>query len=350
MPRLLVALPGAVLALIVSGCNVFDPALYMKPPVVPDAGPVEDAAPDAGGPEAPPASAFSDRCLAITPLGASTSISLDIDTNNFKGDFSEVVACVGHDLPGNDGFVALDMVGGQKWHVHVNPVSADFDPAVYILASCDERACSKVTAIDECGPGKSEHLSFLAPQTGTYFVGIDSAVRGGGVSSVLIFRPTCGNGTAEHSETCDDNNNLSGDGCDSLCRKEFTAASVTELEPNDDPRAANVLAVAGKSMIVSGLVASRCDHDMYSVTLTQTGTIRATVSPTTAACGIEGAAINLALIGADGLTPVSGVTNTLAADCPSLEGKDLPAGEYFIVIRRPAGEMSWPYQMQVDAP
>jgi cysteine-rich repeat protein len=322
----------------------------MMPPVTPDAAPEgPDAAPDAGAPEAAPVSAFSDRCLGIQPLATPSSITLEIDTNNFKGDFSEVVACVGHDLPGNDGFVALEMTIGQKWHVHVNPASADFDPAVYILASCDERACSKVTAIDECGAGKSEHLSFLVPATGTYFVGIDSAARGGGTSTVLIFQPTCGNGTTEHSETCDDNNNTSGDGCDSLCRKEFTAPAITELEPNDDPHAANVLKVAGR-MTVMGMVATRCDHDMYSVSLTQPGTIRATVSATTVACGAEMAPINLSLIGADGLTAVSGVTMSAINDCPALEAKDLPAGEYFVVLRRATGETSWPYQMVVEAP
>jgi len=342
MPRLLVALPGVALVLAAAGCNVFDPALYMKAPVTPDAAPPT--------PDAAPTAAFSDRCLGIGPLMSSSSIALDIDTSNFKGDFSEVVACVGHDLPGNDGFVALEMTGGDKWHVHVNPVTPDFDPAVYILASCDERACSRVTAIDECGPGKSEHLSFLAPQTGTYFVGIDSAVRGGGVSSVLIFRPTCGNGTTEHSETCDDNNQMSGDGCDSLCRKEFTAPAITELEPNDDPRAANVLAVAGRSMTAMGMVATRCDHDMYSVTLPQAGSIKATISATTVACGVEGAAISLALIGADGLTAVTGVTTAVVSDCPALEAKGLAPGEYFVMVRRPTGEISWPYQLLVESP
>jgi cysteine-rich repeat protein len=332
------------LAIAASGCNVFDASLYMKGPVAPDAGL------DAGGPEVGPVSAFFDRCLGITPLAEASSMELSIDTNDFKGDFSEVVACVGHDLPGNDGFVALEMLAGQKWHVHVNPVSPEFDPAVYILASCDERACSKVTAIDECGPGKSEHLSFLAPQTGTYFVGIDSAVRGGGVSSVLIFRPTCGNGTAEHSETCDDKNNVSGDGCDSQCRKEFTAPAVTEMEPNDDTHAANVLLAADKGMTVNGVVATRCDHDMYAVTLAQQGTIRAKVSATTAACGVEGAPISLALIGSDGLTAVSGVTTTMTNDCPALEANDVAPGEYYIVLRRPTGEMSWPYQLVVEVP
>jgi hypothetical protein len=34
-----------------------------------------------------------------------------------------------------------------------------------------QRVGFRMTAIDECGPNKSEHLSFVAPQNGTYFIG-----------------------------------------------------------------------------------------------------------------------------------------------------------------------------------
>jgi cysteine-rich repeat protein len=348
MPSLPVPRLAAALVL-AAGCSVFDASLYQNS-VSADASP--PATPDASPDEMVVTSAFADRCEGIPALAVSTSVSLGIDTSTFKGDYSELVACVGHDLPGNDAFVAVEMAAGEKWHVHVNPLSADFDPAVYILASCDERACSKVTAIDECGPNKSEHLSFVAPQTNKYLIGIDSAVAGGGRANVLIFKPTCGNSVVEHSETCDDGNTSSGDGCDSLCRKELSAATVTEAEPNDDPRAANVLLGAAQvgGMTAMGLLASRCDHDMYAITRTTQGTLRATISATTLACAAEGATISLSLIGSDGQTAVPGAVLTQANDCPSLEAKDLAPGEYYVVIRRPAGEMSWPYQLLVEAP
>jgi len=340
MPRLLVPLLGAGLAL--TGCNVFDPALYMNVPM-PDA-----AAPDTGAP-----SAVSDRCEQAMPVTGASSMAFEIDTSTYKGDYSELVACTGHDLPGNDAFVAVPMVGGEKWHVHVNPspMTPTFDPAVYVLASCDERACSRMTAIDECGPSKSEHLSFVAPQTGTYYIALDSA-GAAGIATMQIFRPTCGNMMIEHSETCDDGNTTSGDGCDSLCRKELSAAAVTEVEPNDDPRAANVLALPTHpgSMAASGVLATRCDHDMYSITVAQIGTVRATIGPTTMPCAAEGGAISLTLVGSDGQTAVPGVTTMLNSDCPTIEGKDLAPGEYFLVLKRSAGDMSWPYQMMVEGP
>jgi cysteine-rich repeat protein len=338
MTRLLLPFLGAAL---VAGCNVFDPALYMNVSV-PDAAPPPDTA---------PAVAFTDRCEQASPVAAQSSMAFDLDTTTLAGDYSELVACAGHDLPGNDAFIAVPMMGGEKWHVHVDPVSANFDPAVYVLASCDERACSRMTAIDECGPNKSEHLSFLAPQTGTYYIGVDS-VTGGGAAKVQIFRPTCGNKVIEHSETCDDGNTDSGDGCDSLCRKELSATAVTEAEPNDDPRAANVLVMTFHpgSMTASGMLASRCDHDMFSLTLAQSGTVKATIGQTTLPCGAEGATVSLTLVGADGQTAVPGVVNTPTGDCPSIEAKDLTAGEYFLVLKRSTGEMSWPYQMMVEAP
>jgi cysteine-rich repeat protein len=342
MSRLLLPLLGAGLA--ATACNVFDPALYQNVQT-------QDAAPADAGPDGARVAAFVDRCEEATALPAASSMSFDIDTTNFKGDYSELVACAGHDLPGNDAFVAVQMAVGEKWHVHVNPLSTGFDPAVYVLASCDERACSRMTAIDECGPNKSEHLSFVAPQNGTYFIGVDS-VSGGGMANVQIFRPTCGNGVVEHSETCDDNNTSSGDGCDSLCRKELSAAAVTEVEPNDDPRAANVLLLPSHpgTITANGMLATRCDHDMYSITVAQLGTVRATVGQTTIACGAEGATISLTLVGGDGQTAVPNVTTSMVGDCPMIEAMDLPPGEYFLVLKRSAGEMSWPYQMMVEGP
>jgi len=330
---------------------VFDPALYLAAEMTQDAAPpTPDAAPDAGA-DAEPASAFSDRCEGIAPLMSMSAMSFQIDTRSFKADYSELVACAGHDLPGNDAFVALEMTGGEKWHVHVTPLAPEFDPAVYILASCDERACSKMTAIDECGPSKSEHLSFVAPHAGTYFIGVDSA-NGGGPATVQIFRPTCGNGVTEHSETCDDNNTNPGDGCDGICRKELSAAAVTEAEPNDDPRAANVLLLPSHpgSMTAAGMLASRCDHDLYSITLSQTGTLRASLAATTLACAAEGATVSLTLVGSDGQTAIPGVITTAVNDCPAIEAQGLAPGEYFLALRRSAGEMSWPYQLTVEGP
>lgn len=353
MASLNAAVLGAALA--VSGCNVFDPALYMGRPA-PDAAAPADAAPPPDlaenevAPEVGPPDvggvgpALADVCEESTPL-QSTSTMFAIDTTTLKANYRELTACVGHELPGNDGFLSIDMAAGEKWHVHVNPGSADFDPAVYILNSCDERACSKVTAIDECGPGKSEHLSFKAPQNGRYRVGIDSPTAGGGQATVVIVKPVCGNGMIDHSETCDETSET----CEA-CRKKLAMPSVSEAEPNDDPSAANVLAAAQRAggQMVLGQVATRCDHDLFSVTVAAMGTIRAAVAATTVACA-DGGAIWLSLVGPDGQTELRAGT-AQPNGCPTLEVRDLAAGEYFVQVRRTGTEAPWPYQLVVEAP
>jgi hypothetical protein len=103
-------------------------------------------------------------------------------------------------------------------------------------------------------------------------------------------------------------------------------------------------------MTAAGMLASRCDHDLYSITLTQTGSLRASLGATTLPCGAESATVTLTLVGSDGQTAIPGVATTVTADCPAIEAKDLAAGEYFLALRRSAGEMSWPYQLTVEAP
>jgi cysteine-rich repeat protein len=362
MSRLNAVVLGAALSASLGGCNVFDAKLWMDAVVPADAA-VPDAAaedtmpptPDAAEDTMPPAPdttpmVLTDRCEDSMTITSQGGMTLAIDTTGFKNDYSELAMCTGHDLPGNDGFVTVQMAAGEKWHVHVTPLTPGFDPAIYILSSCDPRACSPITATDECGPNKSEHLSFIAPETGMYKVGIDS-MTGGGMATMALLRPTCGNGMVEHSETCDDGNTTSGDGCDSLCRKELAAANVSETEPNDDPRAANVVLGADRpgGTTVTGTVASRCDHDMYSVTVPPMTTLRATLSATAMPCNSDGVTIKLLLLSADGQTPVN-ANLTATNDCPALEATNLPPGEYFLVVRRPGGDPIFPYQLMVETP
>jgi cysteine-rich repeat protein len=304
-------------------------------------------------PDAPKGVTLAERCesMAAVPVLGAGGDPYEIDTRPMASDYRELSACVGHELPGNDGFVAVDMKQGEKWHVHINPVG-DFDPALYILASCDERACGVTTAIDECGPGKSEHLSFVAPATSRYLVGIDGSMPGGGQATVVIARPQCGNNMVEHSETCDDGNTTSGDGCDSLCRKELPATT-NEMEPNDDLRAANII-LKGVPARVTAQIATRCDHDMYSVTVAAGASIRAKVASMTASCISEGTSARLSLIASDGQTEIGLGTAPTGDDCPAIDerhafAKNLPAGEYFLMVKR-TSNTALSYQLTVEAP
>jgi cysteine-rich repeat protein len=337
--------------LLLAGCNVFKAQLYidrMEGGV--DAEPMTPT-PDGGRPLV-----LAERCESVgsIPLLGAGGEPYAVDTRTMSSDYRELSACVGHELLGNDGFIAVDMKAGEKWHVHINPLTPDYDPAVYILASCDERACGTTTAIDECGPGKSEHLSFIPSQTSRYLVGIDSPTAGGGQATVVIAQPKCGNGTTEHSETCDDGNTNSGDGCDSLCRRELPATT-SEMEPNDDLRAANILIMSRMATVrVSGMLATRCDHDMFSVTVAAAGSVRARVSGTGTPCTAEAIPVRLALVASDGQTEIGVGSAAAGDDCPAIDdrhpfAKNLPAGEYYLMVKRPSNT-PLPYQLTVEGP
>jgi cysteine-rich repeat protein len=337
----------SLLLLLPSACRVFDPNLWMG---AEDSGSKDGPISTMDGPNGV---TLAERCEGTIPVVVAGGAPYDIDTRPMTSDYRELSACVGHELPGNDGFVAVDMKAGEKWHVHINPVTPDYDPAVYILASCDERACAVSTAIDECGPGKSEHLSFVAPSTARYLVGIDSPTAGGGQATVVIARPQCGNNMVEHSETCDDGNTTSGDGCDSLCRKELPATT-NEMEPNDDLRAANIITMRTAAARVTAQIATRCDHDMYSVSVPAGGSIRAKVAAIGATCVSDGTAARLSLIASDGLTEMGAGTAPTGDDCPAIDdrhafAKNLAAGEYFLMVKRPSNT-ALNYQLTVEGP
>ncbi len=182
----------------------------------------------------------------------------------------------GGDLIGNDGFFAVDMAAGERWHFHVS-LFAGFesaDPALYVLNSCDLRSCELGDGSDVCGASNDEHMSFIAPSAGRYYVGVDSRQSGGAAFTVNVIRPVCGNGTVEHSESCDDDNTDDGDGCDSGCRKEL-ASGDSEEEPNDDTIAHNLLRIGNDGTTsISATTGGRCDPDVFALDVEEAESLR----------------------------------------------------------------------------
>ncbi|HJK89302.1 MAG: hypothetical protein CMN31_23300 [Sandaracinus sp.] len=248
-----------LLAALVGGCDLFPKRLYLE---AEDGGAFGD-----GG--AGSALTLAETCVGEVPVVEVDEATVSIDLTELADDVNDVAACTGDATPGADGFFAVEMEAEEKWHFHVSTRSGDgFDPAIYVLDSaCDARRCQPGDAIDVCGDGRDEHLTFVAPRAGTYFVGIDSRLGGPASYQLLIVRPVCGNGELEHSETCDDGNTEAGDGCDPRCRVELGAGSAGEMEPNDDFTGANLvqLEVGGDALDVSGQLASSCDGDLYAV-------------------------------------------------------------------------------------
>jgi cysteine-rich repeat protein len=295
--------PSAAL-IALTACDMFDPDLYRN---------------------AQSLAIASDVCIesAVPVLGPSQGVvQMMLDDMN---DDWQVPNCGQQPALGNDSFFAVDLEAGRKLHIHVNAVDA-LDPTVYIVDSCDQRVCQPLNAASYC-PGGKEHLSFLAPLTDRYFVGVDSVDPGGGRVEVLAIAPVCGDGTKDHGEPCEDGNTDRGDGCDDYCRNEVVASERTELEPNDDLASGNVLAsIDGAArFVVRGKLEGPCDPEVFSFELARPATASVRLqSPSGDDCVVLGAGNGVELILYQGLLEVARATSDVRG-CVALEVGTFPA-------------------------
>jgi cysteine-rich repeat protein len=318
-----------VAAAAAAGCRVFDERLYLEAEAArADAASAADAPAD-GLPLVVP----GERCDQPVPAVTSSGTAFLVDTTRLNNDQRAVGMCLPSGLQGPDGFLGVAMSQGERWHIHANPRTATANAALYVLASCDDRTCQSGHGVDDCGPGQSEHLSFVAPRTQTYFVGIDSRdPGGGGVFDVLVVRPTCGNKDKEHSENCDDGNTDPGDGCDERCRTELKDGQGAEVEANDDRWSANVLVLGDgvKSVWVTGAVRDVCDIDMFAVRLPAGASLKTRLSDR-AGTGCPAAGLKLEVLDAEGGALWTGRAE--ADGCLALAAGPVPAAaEYFVRI------------------
>ncbi len=300
----------AATALLGAGCNVFDESL------VPTEGTSN--------------SGLGEDCLDQNlPHFSSLDSFIQIDTSTLRNDRHDLT-CVGANAAGNDGFFAVDMLEGQKWHFHVRVTAGTTaDPTVYVLDSgCQDSVCQHGWGLNECGPGQDEHFSFFPPGDGQYFVAVDTISTGGEPMEILAVQPECGDNAKQHSESCEDGNLDSGDGCDSLCRKELANGDL-EVEPNDEPTAnANVLPLESGSAQVSGVIGGKCDFDSFAVAVPENGTLSATIGGD---CSFD---LSLQLIRPNGFSELETIL-TSAGECPVITGTEsfangLAEGVYFL--------------------
>jgi len=306
------ALIPVLLAVLASGCNVFDESLVPK--------------------EGTTGNSLGEDCLGDDiPTFVSENSFVAIDTSTLRNDRQQL-SCVGQSAQGNDGFFAVEMTKDKKWHFHVKVTAGTTaDPTVYVLdQGCQDSVCQRGWGLNECLPGQDEHFSFFPPHDGRYFVAVDTIGEGGEPMELLAVEPECGNGVKEHSESCEDGNLDDGDGCDSRCRQEIEF-DASEVEPNDESTAnANVLMFDGENARVTGEVGGKCDFDSFAVAVPANGAISAIVSGD---CSYD---MSLALVRRDGLTEIQAV-ETAAGECPEIDGsedfaRDLAAGVYFLRI------------------
>ncbi|UJR79758.1 hypothetical protein [Sandaracinus amylolyticus] len=319
-----------VLSIATPGCFVFDESLYMN----------RDAStPTTDG--GPPLLALADVCTGEVPVvsfeSGATSWLRSFDTRGLSDDHTNL-SCTGRPSPGPEGFFAIDMTAGERWHIHVRRRSTGADPVLYLLRQiCDERNCDRPNGLDACRTDSDEHLSLVASATGRYFVGIDSSNSEGFAGSVEVFRPECGNGVQEHGESCEPGVNPSLT-CSDECRV-VLAGGASEHEVNDDAFMANELDVSGGAMSVGGRIGALCELDVYAVDVPEGGgSIRASLRTAGGAdCPSNTPSTELQLVGADGIVVLGTGTARGTSTCPSIDETDtfangLAAGRYHLRV------------------
>ncbi len=341
-------LAAGLFSLSVQGCGYFDPNLYLSLRSrdagidgfveIADTGPTGVVASGVCGDPA-------------TSVISATVNRIPVDTTPFHNTLAP--NCSGHAALGNEGFLALDVVAGEYWHLHLqpdpaDPASASRDPSIYLLsAGCDERACAESS--DSCTGPDGEHFAFVASTGGRWYIGVDDRNPGGGHYLLDVIHPSCGANGVEHGEACDDGNLDDRDGCDHLCRSELSEASRSERIPNKTPVEANVLLVptSGQMVVEGDIGGSDCFPDYFAVSVPDGASLDVTALDASELPCVDGvtARLSFSLLNAD-LTQVGGRRDI--NDCPVIAGRALAAGEYLIRLTASADQpRPEPYRMSV---
>lgn len=217
-----------------------------------------------------------------TPVLARTTRGLRVDTNTATGP-SLRLGCNGSIAGGQDRFYAIDVAAGELWHLDLAsdpafPGETDRNPILYVVAGLPAPATGCVDTLpmcatvysDVCRGRSDEHLTFVAPAAGRYYIGVDDAVAGGGHYVLDAYRPLCGDGRVEPGESCD---NPSRDVCSALCQALVGVTALgafpAEVEFNHSAVEANLVSFVGTSSVeITGQVGGpECYPDYFQVPL-----------------------------------------------------------------------------------
>lgn len=262
-----------------------------------------------------------------------------IPVASLENNLSNLTSCgLDRKLIEPDGFLAVHMEAGERWHVRVNEAQGH-DIALYVLPECDERTC--VVASDRCPAATAEHFNFVPETSGTYLIGIDGIGTGTDAAEMLevaVMMPMCGDGEKGHSEVCDDGNRVSGDGCDSECRVELADAEADEVEPNDDLYTANVLPPETELVELYGQVGGTCDTDVFLFDLEAEQHVEVELTDAFGQPCKNAPDLTFQMVNERGQVVVSETTND--GSCPSLHIEDqlaeaLGAGRFTVSLSAP---------------
>jgi hypothetical protein len=255
-----------------------------------------------------------------------TTLDILIDTTTLTAQNTQVTCA---ESRGNDGFLAVEVNGGEFWHFHLRTESAasDRNPVLYLLTDgCDTRSCVQLS--DTCSANRDEHFGFIP--TGarqTWFIGIDDANEGGGRYLLDAIKPTCGNGSAEHGESCDGQ-----EACNDDCRYMITSDSVQERIPNDNFQEANEIVLDGNQLELRGDMGGigDCNYpDVYTILVPDGAQLEVVArDESSMRCMTTATApFSLTLLNAAGTTRGGGEDGN---GCPVIDQSGLPGGRYFV--------------------
>jgi cysteine-rich repeat protein len=281
-----------------------------------------------------------DVCGSVGLVIDASASSLEVDTRDMAADMNS--ECEGETTIGNDAYVAIDALAGEHWHFHVrsDPDSGvERAPAIQLFtAACDVRDCTNVS--NACaGPGE-EHLSFIAPSAGRYYLAIDDTLAGGGTYILDAIRSVCGDNIRAHGEACDDANVIDGDGCTSDCLVELDDESPREYEPNDSIPEANYLVLGEDAeLTVEGNIGGvgACTYaDIFAIDVPADGDLEVDArEPGGGACASPAltAGYDLVLTDAAGRVIAGGISDETG--CAIVRSTNLPAGTYYLWVDPP---------------
>lgn len=290
--------------------------------------------------------------------------SITIDTRGMQNDesFSLCESQWRDSSSGPDSFFRLQVADGEYWHFHIEAIDGALDPVVYVLPP----NCNGVP--DVCRPSRSsnrctanspsdEHFGVRFSQSGFWYLGIDDVTPGGGRYRVSAFRPSCGDGVAQHGEACDGDEG-GQDSCTDDCHLNLpVVAAPTTSEgpvPNDDAFWAPELRVdvLNPALTIQGSVRGVCDPDVFRVRvppgLPTADSVRVTLVDSMGLCIPSPAEPNDIRVN---FTDASNLTNTPGENvgpCFQMQANTLAAGLYFVEVTGGNPDGNIMYRLKVE--
>lgn len=87
--------------------------------------------------------------------------------------------CTVSAMPGPDAVYRISLGQNEQIEVLINPITPEFDAAIYLLSGCGGDSVTCLAGADTYGSGGDESLSYLALEAGDYFLVVDSSAAGG---------------------------------------------------------------------------------------------------------------------------------------------------------------------------